>query len=79
MTPDTVKAMLYGGLKELANNHKYFRKSDIGRQHEYSKWTENGEHEVKEFVKLMTTQMLIAEDTAIEDKAKDMVMENLKK
>jgi len=79
MTPDTVKAMLYGGLKELANDKKYFRKSDIGRKHEYSSWTESGLTEVQDFVKLVTVQMLIAEDTAIEDKAKDMVMENLKK
>ncbi len=79
MTPETVKAMLYGGLKELTNNKKYFRKSDIGRKHEYSGWTEDGVPEVNEFVKLMTTQLLIAEDTAIEDKAKDMVMENLKR
>lgn len=79
MTPDTVKAMLYGGLKELANDKKCFSKSGIGGQHEYSKWTTHGDQEVQSFIKLMTTQMLIAEDTAIEDKAKDMVMENLKK
>lgn len=79
MTPDSVKAMLYGGLKELTNNAKFFRKSDIGRKHEYSNWTENGWGEAQEFLKLMTTQMLVAEESAIEEKAKDMVMENLKK
>lgn len=79
MTPETVKAMLYGGLKEMTEDRKLFRKSDIGRKHEYSGWTDEGEIAVKGFVELMTTQMLIAEDAKIEDKAKDMVMSNLKK
>jgi len=79
MTPEAVKAMLYGGLKELTEDRKLFRKSEIGRKHEYSSWTEEGEVAVKDFISLVTTQMLMAEEARIESKAKDMVMDNLKK
>lgn len=67
-----------GGIAEMMNNRDLFHRSDIGSKHEYSRWTDNGRKELLEFVEEMSRKMLVAEDAELDQRARDMVINNLK-
>ena len=78
MKRQALKDQLYGGILEMTKNRTLFNKSDIGKEHRYSDWTSAGEKELLEFIKQMTTNMLVSEDAEIDARAKDMVFNKLK-
>lgn len=78
MRKTAVKDQLYGSIIEMMNNREYFYKSNIGKTHEYSHWTDDGRAALMEFLEHHTKQMLLAEEKIIKERAKEMTFEALK-
>ena len=78
MRKTAVKDQLYGAIIEMMNNREYFYKSNIGKTHEDSHWTEDGRTALMEFLEGHTKQMLLAEEKLIKERAKEMTFEALK-
>lgn len=70
-----LKEFLYGGLSEIVTNRNYYYKG-IGS--EYSHFTDRGEEAVKEFMNLMAWKMIQANEAELDQRAKDMVLKELK-
>lgn len=79
MRKSAVKDQLYGSIIEMMNNRDYFYKSNIGKNHEYSHWTDLGKEELLAFVTAHSKRMLTAEEALIDARAKEMTFEALKK
>jgi hypothetical protein len=73
---DNLKSMIYGGIVGMMDDTRLFHKSTVDAK--YSEWTPEGIKALHEYMKLMTTQIVIAEEEAISQKAKDMVINGLK-
>jgi len=76
MEKDAVKAIIYGGINELMNNRDYYHRSAVGSK--YSTWTEKGMAVLMEHTLEMTRRIQDAEDTALDKRAKDLVIKGLK-
>ena len=79
MRKSAVKDQLYGSIVEMMNNRELFYKSDIGKNHEYSNWTDEGRKALMEFVESHSKRILTAEEELIRNRAKEMTFEALKK
>lgn len=73
-----VKEQLYGGIIEMMNNRSLFYRSSVGRNHEYSHWTDEGKAELHAFVEDLSRKMLLAEEADLDARAKELVLETLK-
>jgi hypothetical protein len=71
-----IKEIIYGGVSELMQNRRYYYHSTIGKN--YSHWTDEGKLVLDEFMKDMTQYIYDAEQTALDNRAKDIVMKELK-
>lgn len=76
MDKQAIKELMYGGIKELMNNRKYYYKSSVSR--DYSQFTETGKEAVQEFILDMARYISDAEEIDLDQRAKDMVMKELK-
>jgi len=76
MEKDAVKAIIYGGINELMNNRDYYHRSSVGSK--YSTWTEKGMAVLMEHTLEMTRRIQDAEDTALDKRAKELVIKGLK-
>lgn len=76
-TKSSVKDVMYGSITELMNNRQFFYKSSISKW-DYSHWTDEGKAEVANLMQFIAVEILRIEEQALEDKAKDMVMDKLK-
>lgn len=76
MEKQAIKELMYGGLKEIMNNNRYYYKSSVGK--EYSTFTENGKTVVQEFVTDLAGYITAAEAAELDQRAKDMVLKELK-
>jgi len=76
MDKQAIKEMMYGGIKELMNNRKYYYKSSVSK--EYCNFTVEGITAVQTFVLDMSRYISEAEDKELDQRAKDIVMRELK-
>lgn len=76
MEKQAIKELMYGGIKELMNNRSYYYRSSTGRQ--FSSFTENGKAAVQEFVSEIAGYIIDAENAELDQRAKDLVMKELK-
>ena len=76
MEKQAIKELMYGGLKEIMNNSKYYYKSSVGKN--YSSFTSTGVDVVKEFVTDIAGYIIEAENAELDQRAKDMVIKELK-
>jgi hypothetical protein len=76
MEKQAIKQLMYGGIKELMNDRKYYYNSGLGRQ--YSHWTDEGKLAISEFVSDITTYIIDAENKELDSRAKEMVLRELK-
>lgn len=76
MDNDVIKTVTYAGLKELLFDRKYFYHSHVGVN--YCHLTEDGERAVLEYIRVMAPLMREAEEKALDQRAKDIVMRTLK-
>ena len=76
MEKQAIKELMYGGIKELMANRKYYYRSMVSK--DYSHFTDDGIEAVQSFVLDMTRYISAAEDKELDQRAKDMVMKELK-
>lgn len=76
MDNDVLKTVTYAGLRELVFDRKYFYYSSVGTN--YSHLTDEGERAILEYIKVMAPLMREAEEKALDQRAKDLVMKTLK-
>jgi hypothetical protein len=73
---NAVKELVYGGLLELASNRDYYYNSRIGS--EYNHFTDKGKIAIEEYLNIMISIMLKAEEASLNKRAKDLVINGLK-
>ena len=78
MKKSAVKDQLYGAIIEMMNSRQLFYQSNVGKNHEYSHWTDEGKEELLTFVMEHSKKMLSAEEEILREKAKQTVFETLK-
>jgi hypothetical protein len=76
MEKQAIKELMYGGLKEIMTNNRYYYRSSVGK--EYSSFTESGKLVVQEFVTDLAGYITAAENAELDQRAKDMVLKELK-
>ena len=76
MEKQAIKELMYGGVKEIMNNSRYYYRSSTGRQ--FSSFTEPGKIAVQEFVHEIAAYIIDAENVELDQRAKDMVIKELK-
>lgn len=76
MDKGAVKDLVFGGLMELQRNRAYYYYSTTGSN--YCHWTEDGKEAIVEFMKEMAPLMRQSEEIDLNNRAKEMVMKELK-
>ncbi len=76
MDKTAIKHMMYGGIKELMSDRKYYYTSSTGRH--FSHFTDEGKVAVQEFVTEIAAYITEAENKELDQRAKDMVLKELK-
>lgn len=79
MRKTAIRDQLYGGIIEMMKNREFFYRSEIGRAHEYSNWTDQGKEELMDFIMAHSKKMLVAEEAEIDALAREMTFSALKK
>lgn len=79
MRKSAVKDQLYGSIVEMMHDRELFYKSNVGKHHEYSHWTDEGKQALMEFVEAHSKRILVAEEELLRNRAKEMTFEALKK
>ena len=77
MDKQAIKELMYGGLKEIMNNNRYYYRSSVGKN--YSSFTSVGREVLHKFVEDLAGYICEAEDAELDARAKDMVLKELKK
>lgn len=76
MDKTAIKHMMYGGIKELMNDRRYYYNSGMGKK--YSHFTDDGKLAMYEFVSDIAVYITEAENSELDQRAKDMVLKELK-
>lgn len=76
MDKTAIKHMMYGGIKELMNDRRYYYNSGMGKN--YSHFTDEGKQALQEFVSDIAVYITEAENSELDQRAKDMVLKELK-
>ena len=77
MEKAAIKELIYGGICELMQNNRYYYRSSVGKG--YSKWTDQGQEALNEFVGELSHLITESESQALDQRAKQLVLEELKK
>ena len=76
MEKPAIKDVLYSGILELANNREFYYSSSFL---DHCEWTEKGKLAVLEFMSAMAYIMMKEDKRLLEIKAKELVVNTLKK
>lgn len=76
MEKQAIKDLMYGGVCEMMQNRRYYYRSSVGK--DYSNWTDEGKLAMQQFMRDMTQYIVEAEDVALDKRAKDLVLKELK-
>jgi hypothetical protein len=76
MEKQAIKELMYGGLKEIMNNNRYY--CDRRSGHRLSHFTESGKEVLQEFVQDLAGYITAAENAELDQRAKEMVLKELK-
>lgn len=76
MDSDSIKELMFGSIKELSRNRKYYYHSTVGIN--YSHWTAEGVTALSDFMNLMAHKMHEAEEAELNKRAKELVIKGLK-
>ena len=77
MKKSAIKDLIYGGVEEILNNRKFYYHSSVGLG--YSHLTDEGKVAVLEYMDLMAFKIKQAEDADLDRRAKQQVLDQLKK
>lgn len=76
MNRQALKDLMYGGIEEMTQNPRLFYSSSVGK--EYSHWTEEGHKNLSEFMNFMAQEMAKCRKLEDDNRAKEMVLKELK-
>jgi len=76
MEKQAVKDLMYGSLNELMQNRRYYSRSSVGP--EYSRWTEEGQVVLKQFMSEIIKLIYVANKNELDSRAKELVLKDLK-
>lgn len=76
MEKQAIKDLMYGGICEMMRNRRYYYQSSVGKA--YSNWTEEGKVAMQQFVGDITHYIVDAEEKSLDNRAKEMVLKELK-
>lgn len=76
MQKGAIKDLVYGGLEEILNNRNYYYNSSVGAN--YSHLTDSGKEAVIEFIGLISSKIIEAENADLDRRAKEQVLKELK-
>jgi len=76
MEKQAVKDLMYGSLNELMQNRRYYSRSSVGP--EYSRWTEEGQVVLNQFMSDIIKLIYIAEQNDLDSRSKELVLKELK-
>jgi hypothetical protein len=76
MNKQAIKDVLYGSIVEMTRSRDFFYQSSVG--HNYSHWTEEGQRVVAYYINLMTPLILEIEEKELDERAKNLVVKELK-
>lgn len=76
MDKQALKDILYGSLREIAQDSRYYHHSSFGGK--YSRWTVEGEKVIMEVVGAWVEKMLETEAQILDKRAKELVINELK-
>lgn len=76
MEKQAIKDLMYGSLNELMQNRRYYSRSSVGP--EYSRWTEEGQVVLKQYMSEITKLIYIADQNELDSRAKELVLKELK-
>jgi regulator of sigma D len=71
-----IKDFVYGGIMELMRNRQYYYHSGVNST--YSHWTDEGKVALVEYMTLVSAKMHDAEQTELNARAKELVLNELK-
>lgn len=77
MEKGAIKQLMYGGIKELMNDRRYYYNSGMGKR--YSHFTDDGKIALYEFVSEIAAYITDAENEELDKRAKEMVLKELTK
>lgn len=77
MEKSAIKDLVYGGLEEIINNRRYYYASSVGMG--YNHFTDEGREALAEFIDLMAYKIREAENDDLNARAKQQVIDGLKK
>lgn len=77
MEKAAIKDLVYGGICELMQNRRYYYRSSVGR--DYSHWTDEGKVAMASFMQEITQYVWDAEEAALDKRAKDIMLAELKR
>ncbi len=77
MEKTAIKDIVYGGLEELIGNPEYFYRSSAGLG--YSHFTDQGREALCEFMNLVAHKIYDAENADLDRRAREQVIDQLKK
>lgn len=76
MEKQAIKDLMYGGVNEMMQNRRYYYRSSVGK--DYSHWTDEGKLAMEQFMRDMTQYIVEAEEKALDNRAKELVLKELK-
>jgi len=76
MEKQAVKDLMYGSLNELMQNRRYYSRSSAGP--EYSRWTEEGQVVLNQFMSDIIKLIYIVEQNDLDSRSKELVFKELK-
>jgi hypothetical protein len=76
MSKEVVKDLIVGGVSELMRNPHLYYFSSVGPN--YCHWTEDGKAALHEYMNLMAWKLREAEEAELNQRAKDLVLKELK-
>ena len=76
---DLLEKQLYLGIVAVLQDQKLYYESRVGQKGEYNHWREGGEQALLTYIEAMAPLILRNEREKIDKRAKEMVLEELKK
>jgi 2-oxoglutarate dehydrogenase complex dehydrogenase (E1) component-like enzyme len=77
MDKQMIKDMLYGTIREMQDNNRYYYRSTVGV--EYSHWRDEGEQQLAQMIKLISARVDQIERDSLRAASQKMLLDELGK
>ena len=77
MDKQMIKDMLYGTIREMQDDSRYYYRSSVGV--EYSHWREEGEQQLSQMIKVISARVDQIERDRIKAASQQLLLDELKK